>query len=235
MRFGWLPLDVGDADIDGVVLTVTNGRMLKGQIVLEDSVAPPPKPDQVRVTAIPVEFDSAPIGGGPPPSQTRADWSFEVTALSGVRRIFVSVASPQWALKKISAGGADITDAPVDFRGKDLESVEVVITPKVSRVTGGVTDDKGPVADYAVVIFPVDPTKWIDRSRFVAMSRPTQQGRFTVSGLPPEDYLAVALPNVVALEYMDPEFLQPLRPLATAFTLAEGEQKALELKLKRRP
>jgi hypothetical protein len=31
---------------------------------------------------------------------------------------------------------------------------------------------------------------------------------------------------------MDPEFLQAVRPLATAFTLQEGESKTLELRLK---
>jgi len=138
-------------------------------------------------------------------------------------------------LKKKTLDGADITDAPVDLREKDVNGVEVRLTPKVTQLTGTVSDVKGPLGDYAVVIFPSDPTKWIDRSRFVTMARPTQQGRFTVSGLPPEDYLAIALPNVAAGEFMDPDFLQQLRINATAFTLTEGESKTLDLKLKKRP
>lgn len=86
-----------------------------------------------------------------------------------------------------------------------------------------------------MVIFPSDPTKWIDRSRFVALGRPNQFGRFEVRGLPPEDYLVVALPGVVQTEWMAPEFLQQLRPLATSFILQEGESKTLELKLRKRP
>jgi len=85
------------------------------------------------------------------------------------------------------------------------------------------------------VIFSSDPTKWIDRSRFVVLGRPTQQGRFTVSALPPDDYLAIALPSVAGLEYYDPDFLQQLRINATAFSLTEGESKTLDLKLKKRP
>jgi hypothetical protein len=235
MPFGWQPVTVGDADLDGVVLKVTNGTFLRGKIVLDDSAAPPPKPEQVRVTTYPSEFDSAPVGGGPPPSVTRDDWTFEVTNMSGVQRVIVNVASPGWALKKITLNDFDITDRPVDLRTKNVEGVEVLLTPKVSDVGGAVSDDKGPVSDYAVVIFPSDPTKWIDRSRFVVMARPTQQGRFDVRGLPPEDYLAVALPGVVDTEFMDPEFLQQLRPYATAFVLTEGETKTLDLKLKKRP
>jgi hypothetical protein len=77
--------------------------------------------------------------------------------------------------------------------------------------------------------------KWIDRSRFVTMARPTQQGRFVSQPLPPDDYLAIALPGVTPLEIYDPDFLQSLRALATSFTLTEGETKTLELKLRRRP
>jgi hypothetical protein len=234
MSFGWLPVAVGDADLDGVVLRVTGGATLRGTIVLEGD-ASPPNPDAVHVSASPVEFDSAPIGGGPAPSETHADWTFEVTHLSGLRRIHVSVQAPAWALKRITRNDLDVTDAPLDFREKDVDDVKVVLTAKVTRLTGAVSDDKGPIGDYAVVVFSTDPTKWNERSRFVALGRPTQQGRFSLAGLPPDDYLAIALPNVVALEYFDPEFLQQLRAQATPFSLAEGQTITLDLKLKNRP
>jgi protocatechuate 3,4-dioxygenase beta subunit len=235
MSFGWLPITVGDSDLDDVVLKVTGGTSLRGKIVLDDPAVTPPKPDQVRVAAFPVEFDSAPMAGGPPPSETHDDWTFEVSRMSGLRRIFVTVQAPTWALKKITLNDLDVTDSPVDLRTKNIEGVQVVLTPKVSRIGGAVSDDKGLISDYAVVIFASDPTKWLDRSRFVVMARPTQQGRFEVRGLPQEDYLAVALPNVVGNEYMDPEFLQQLRRLAVSFTLGEGESRTLELKLMKRP
>lgn len=66
-------------------------------------------------------------------------------------------------------------------------------------------------------------------------ARGVLQGRFEIRTLPADDYLAVALPNVTGTEWMDPEFLQSIRLLATSFALVEGESKTLELKLKRRP
>ena len=233
--FGWLPVTVGDADVDGLVLKTMPGTTLRGKIVVEDADAPPLSPSQVGIQPIPVEFDSAPVGGGPSPSEIHDDMTFEVTRLSGQCRIFVAVRARNLALKKITLNDEDITDTPIDLRTKDVDGVEVVLTTKVTRVSGGVSDDRGSTADYAVVIFASDPTKWIDRSRFVAFARPTQQGRFLLTGLPPEDYLAIALPGVNPAEIWDPEFLQQLRTQATAFTLGEGEAKALELKLRRRP
>jgi len=235
MPFGWAPVSVGDADLDNVIVKVSDGTSLRGRIAFDDTAAPRPSPDRVRVTAIPVEFDASPIGGGPVPSETRADWSFEVTHLNGRRRVFVDVGATEWTLEKITVAGIDATDTPIDLRTKDVDDVEVRLTSKVSRVGGTTSDDKGPVGDYAVVIFSSDPTKWIDRSRFAALARPNQAGRFDVRGLPPDDYLAVALPNVVQTEWMSPEFLQQVRPLATGFVLQGGETKTLELKLKKRP
>jgi hypothetical protein len=235
MPFGWLSVTVADSDVDGLVLKVTDGTTLRGKISMEESNGPPLTAQQVRVSPIPVEFDSAPVGGGPLPSETHDDWTFQVIHLHGRERIFVSVASPGWMLKKITHDSIDITDEPVDFREKDVEDVEIVLTSKVTRVSGSVSDDKAPVSDYVVVIFSSDPTRWTDRSRYVVMARGVQQGRFEVRTLPPDDYLAVALSNVNGTEWMDPEFLQSIRPLATSFTLLEAESKTLELKLKRRP
>lgn len=235
MPFGWTAVAVGDVDVDGIVLKLTNGKTLRGKISMEDSSEPPPTAQQVRVSPIPVEFDSAPVGGGPLPSETHDDWTFQVTQMSGRQRIFVNVASPGWMLKKITHDNIDITDEALDFRERDVEDVEVVLTSKVTRLTGAVSDDRGPVSDCAVVIFSSDPTRWIDRSRFVSVARSAQQGRFEARKLPPDDYLAVALPNVNGSEWMDPEFLEAIRSQATAFTLFEGNSKTLDLKLKRRP
>lgn len=91
------------------------------------------------------------------------------------------------------------------------------------------------MTEYTVVVFSSDPTKWTDRSRFVQLARPTQQGRFDVRGLPPEDYLVVALPSVDGFEWQDPDCLQRLRAQATTVALMEGESRALELKLQKRP
>jgi len=235
MTVGWLPITTGETDITNALLRVTGGTSLRRRIMLDDPTTPAPAAAQVRVTAIPVEFDAAPIAGGPPPSQTRDDLTFEVTRLSGLRRILPSVTSPDWAVKRITVNDVEVTDSPVDFRTRDVDNAEVLLTSKVSRIAGAVSDDKGAIADYAVIVFPSDPTRWIDRSRFVAMARPTQKGQFELRGLPPEDYLIAALPSVLENEWQDPEFLQQLRGQATRFTLGEGEMRTFDLRITARP
>ena len=202
----------------------------------EETEGPPIVFEKVRMTLLPVETDSSPIAFTPPASTFREDGTFELTNLTGLRRLMVTTTNPAWALKRITLNGRDVTDVPFDFREKDVEGLEIVLTSKVTTVTGGAVDNKGqPLSDYAVVLFTSDPTKWGERSRFVTVARPAQRGEFSVRGLPPDDYLAVALPLVNGTEHYDPAFLDPLRPIATAFTLSDGESKTLSLKLKNRP
>lgn len=152
-----------------------------------------------------------------------------------MRRIFAGVSSPLWAVKRVMVRGIDVIDTPVDFRTKDVDDAEIVLTSKVTHVTSTVSGPDGPLLDYALLVFAADPTKWFDRSRYVVMAKPTQQGVADVRGLPPDDYLAIALPSVQMMEWTDPDFLQMLRAAATSFTLSEGESKPLALKLQRRP
>lgn len=235
MPFGWTPLAIQDSDLDGVVLKVTDGTTLRGKFVKDDDDGPPLTPQQLHVNTVPIEFDSAFAGGGPSPSETHEDWTFEVTHQTGRRRILVSVSSPLWTVKTITHDNVDITDQALDFGEKDVDGVEITLTSKVSDLTGDVSDGTRRVQDYAVIIFSSDPSKWIDRSRFVTLARSAQQGRFEVRSLPPDDYLAVALPNVNGTEWMDPDFLQSVASLATAFSLQEGESKVLALKIKTAP
>jgi hypothetical protein len=233
-QFGWLPLVVDGEDQRGLAVRVAAGPSLKGRVGTDDITSTALNPRDVYVTALPVQFDSAPVGGGPPPFSMQEDGSFEVKNLSGRRLIRVSVRNPGWMLKRITREGRDITDEPLDFTKADVDGVEVILTNRVTSITGRVTDDKAnPVNDYAVVVFAADRSKWTDRSRFIAFGRLTQDGSFRIGGLPPEDYFAIALPAVQGTLWQDPEFLRTLEEAATRFLLGEGESKTLTLRLLR--
>jgi hypothetical protein len=234
--FGSLPLTVTGEDQAGLVLRITTGPSLIGRIVSDDPTVPLANLFDVHVGAFPVEFNTAPVAGGPSPYEAKEDGTFEVKNLSGQRVIRVSVRNPRWMLKRVMRGGRDVTDEPIDFTGKDaVGDVEVVLTNRVTSIEGGVTDERGePIANYSVLVFAVDPSKWTDRSRFVTTARPSQDGTFIVRGLPPDDYYVIALEEALGTEWQDPEFLKPLRELATGVLLGDGEAEKLTLKVVRR-
>ena len=232
--FGFLPLTVSDgSDLTGLTLRVPTGATARGKIILDGDAAPP-APARVLVSPVPINFVSAPVGGGPPNRITRDDWTFEVSNMSGIRTVNVIVGSPEWFLKKVTLAGKDITDAAIDFQHGDVDGLEVTLTSRGPTLGGTVTDDDKPAADYSVIAFADDPARWVFPSRYFAQGRPGQQGNFRIQGLPPGNYLAVALPSVQGTEWQDPEFLQQYLGVATRVSLAEGETKTVSLKLIRR-
>ena len=134
-------------------------------------------------------------------------------------------------MKSISLGGADITDAPFDFKpGADLTELVVTLTDRITEISGTVHDSRGqPVADYVLVVFPEDARLWGAQSRYVATTRPNQNGAFSVKGLPPARYLAAVLPSLENGMENDAGVLQQLRSRAESLTLAEGQTLNLNL------
>jgi protocatechuate 3,4-dioxygenase beta subunit len=235
-EFGWLPVVADGANMAGLVIPVGEGTAARGKVVFDDSGAAPPTPRDVHVQPRPIGFDSSPVGGGPSPSDTRADWTFEVRNQTGLRIVQVDTASPVWSVKQIKRGDEDITDEPINFDKGDVNDVQIILTTHNPSIAGSVVDADGkPAGRYSVIVFAADQSKCTFPSRFIKLGRPNQDGRFKVTGLPPENYLVVALPAVNGSEWQDPEFLETLRSLATPVTLSEDDAKTIDLKLARRP
>ncbi len=110
--------------------------------------------------------------------------------------------------------------------------MQVVLTKKISALSGQVTDAKGnPVLDATVVVFPTNEKLWTYQSRFIKAARPDQDGRYRVTALPAESYLVVALQGLEDGQAGDPEFLATVKDLATKLDLGDGETKAVDVKL----
>jgi hypothetical protein len=230
--FGYAPVTMDGRDRTDAKVTIHAGRHLRGTITFEGT-APRPAADAIVIDAGAIEFDSSPVvGGGPPQHRINSDWTFDTGNMSGERVMRVSLATSAWVLKQVTLNGVDVTDTPIDLREKDADGLEVVLTDRVSMVTGAVSDAEGRAsADCSVIVFSNDPARWTFPSRYVVGTRPNQQGSFKVAGLPPGRYVAAAVPVVAGTVWQDPELLGKLRPLATPFTLAEGGSASLTLKI----
>jgi protocatechuate 3,4-dioxygenase beta subunit len=240
-----LPITLDGADITDVALMTTSGWSISGRVTTENGGAPEGPRDRFRLAARVVDIDTSPFPGvGPPPpppgggaaisdsGRVREDWTFTVSNAYGASRLIASLPDG-WSLKTILHDGRDITDVPVEMKsGEELSGVQVIVTNRVTTITGQLADDKGaPVVDGTVLLFADDASKWSEDSRWIRAVRPDQQGKYEIKGLPPGEYLAVALNYVEDGVWNDPEYLESIRRYAQRLTLNEGASQSPALKL----
>ena len=106
-----------------------------------------------------------------------------------------------------------------------------MLTDKVSSVSGVVVDRNGrPLPNYSVVLFPPDPLRWHQESRFLAMARSDNDGRFRLDGVPPGTYLAVAVAALPMGSWQDRSVLEKLQSSAETIRLGEGQQLTISIR-----
>ena len=138
-----------------------------------------------------------------------------------------------WWVKAILHDGRDVADTPAQApSGGELRDVRIVVSPRATRVSGRLVDEKGaPVEAGTVLVFARAAEKWFPESRWVRAARPDQSGTYRIDALPPGDYLAIALDYVEEGAWHDAAFVEALRDRAQPFTLGEAESRSLPLKI----
>ena len=160
-EFVAVPVTVSGSDVKGLVVQTSAGSTITGRITFDDPEVPTSR--NITLSAIPSEPDLAPLDGNFARADVRGDWSFEMSGISGPRRLRLLQAPRGWGLERILVNGVDATDTPLSFgaANQSLTDVEVVLTRRVTEVGGRIADDRGkPVADARVVVFAADSDLW---------------------------------------------------------------------------
>jgi len=223
-----VPIAVGDGDVAGVTVVTSRGATVRGTVVFQGGARP--QLGASRVTAQPLRPGFSPVQ----PATITSTGTFELSGLLGPHAIRLDRLPPDWTIRSITAGGVDVTDRPVDFRGTEQVNVSIVLTDRITEITGTVSAGNKP-ADASVVVFADDPEKWTFPSRYVQTVRSTAEGAFSIRALPPGGrYLIAALDYLEQGEQQDPEFLERIRGRASSVSLADGDKKSIALTVTRR-
>jgi hypothetical protein len=117
--------------------------------------------------------------------------------------------------------------------GRDPRALEIVLTSRGADVAARVVDSAGqPQTDTAVVLFPIDPARWVGRvtAPYMQMVKDDliqtglhRAGEYYVAALGPDD--------AERLGSMRERGFEVLSRVASKIVLAESEHRTLELKL----
>jgi len=230
-----LTVVVDGVDIDNLSLTGSAGGTVVGQVITEDGAAPALPRLRISVTErTSGQPDPALLGAfrNPGSADVNADGTFTIKGVFGRSRLRLTLPDG-WALKAVLHDGRDIAELPIELRsGETLSGVQVIVTKRMTSVTGQLVDEKGsPLTDGTVVVFAADSSRWAEDSRFVRSARPDQQGQWRIRGLPPGEYLAVAVESIEDGQWNEPEYLESIRRFGQKVTLVEAGEQTVALKL----
>ena len=234
-EFASLPVSVAGDDITNLLITTTTGGTVRGRIIFEGAKPPPASAAQpLRVMP-----SSAEPGMNVNLMQSMenglvdAEGNFQLVGVSGNVLFRAGPIPPGWTQKRVTVASRDITDTGIEVpAGESLTGVEVVLTDRVSTLTGSVRTARGePVTDYVLMVLPREAKAGMGQVRFVATARPDQQGRYELRGRPPGEYVAMAVASLDQSGVWDPAVQERVRRNGKPFVLREGESLTLDLQL----
>jgi hypothetical protein len=204
------------------------GIPVRGRLQLTNSNGSSP-PDLQRLSAI-----MRPVGAQlwrAPRLEVESDGSLASAGNVPGRYNVVSPDSQGWIADSMTQGGQPVVDDILELGDTAITDLVVTFSNTPSRVSGSIADASGArdVATNVLVIAATATTGEIS-SRRVCLTAATPAATFDCVGLPPGDYVAVAVPVDTVMYLEDPGSLGPLIEGATRFTLAAGETKSLALR-----
>jgi hypothetical protein len=218
-----MPLVVSGADISDITLVTRAGGVLTAQFEADDGVS------RALPASLSASVQYPGAAGGMSVMQTgRGDGIVRFAGMSGP--FYLDVRVPEgWALSRIVVDGDDVTDEPIDLKGRNA-TARILVTDRITTVSGVVQSGDDTATRHSVVVFADDEDKWTYPTRYVRTARTDDRGRFQIAGLPPDQrYLALALDFMEDGEEQDPQFLERLRGRASSFLLGAGGRQSLRL------
>jgi len=222
---------VEDADVDGVVLALTNTVVVQGRIAPEDPGATLPDSD-VTIKAR-LAGEHLPGSGSALTGDVTADRTFTIAGVFGRRMLDLSEVPRGWYVKSIRYDGKEIIDAATEFKGgRDAPALDVMLSNRGAIVTGTVVDGSGAPSRALVGMLRTTPA---DGSVAVAAWRETSRdGTFSIGPARGGDYVIVAVPaSSDRARLSSQDRLSRLAALGERVTLTDVDERVMQLRITR--
>jgi hypothetical protein len=225
-----------------VPLTLSGGGTIRGRYRF-DTGSPPagislPRSGGVMPVVLPHEDARS--------MSVASDWSFSITGLVGAYRLTPPLPAG-WHVKQITRNGTDITWQQIEVEGETIDSVEILLTQKVTHLAVSLNGTDTELEDTTVLIFPEAESRiWysspfqrvirVGRGRLSSeTSSSTDRRSLMVSALPAARYYAVAVAGLDDGQETNPAFLRRLTAIASKVELVENETRQVPLKINQLP
>jgi len=226
---GFLPVQVSDADVEDLLVTMKKGVDVSGRVVLDDASQPfPVAGGSGFMIAARLTDDRLPGTGSTRHAIMRTDQTFTLSGVFGRRALRFDNVPRGWYVKSVRYGERDVIDEPIEVKdGGEGVPLEVVLSNRGAVVSGRAVDDRGQPARAMVVAFRIGDG---NAATLAATATTAATGAFRFGPLRGGSYRIVALPPATTwVESAEWERIARLAALGDRLTLGEMDDRTIEL------
>jgi hypothetical protein len=222
MHFTQQGFTVGDADVEGLTLTLGEGVNIPGRVTWDGA----PRLERQGFVIAAMSTENEPFSG----TSAEVDDNNQFTLKDvhdGEFRLDAWGISKDCYIKEVRYSENIVPDATIRVAKGTVGSLEITLSSRGAHVQGTVLSEESlpAVGAWAVAI----PDKKTRRASYSANT--DQYGHFEVRGLPPGKYKLFGWTGLQQGAWEDPEFLREHEAKATVIEVNEGDAKTVELKL----
>ncbi len=220
--YGKVPVEVSNANLDGVAVVLDSPNTLAGRFRVESS-----EPFDFTHLGLWLQPIDSTMGSGN--AVIKPDGTFVLQdVFDGDYRLRVFGYPEEYYVKSAREGGSEVLDSGLTIsRSQPPARLEIVLSPDGGRVDGTVLKELHSVSGAWVVLVPDPPHR--DREEMYSMKAADAFGHFALSGLPPGDFKLFAWEPVRGTNYTDPDLLNAFEDRGTPVHIEERKQQTMQL------
>ena len=225
---GRTAVDVADADIDRLVVSVLPSIDIPGQVVVEGSLNVPVNLHPVialknELTNVPGRFVELFA------SFSEDDRRFVINdAIEGDYNLRLTDVPPGTYVKSARFGSADVLNGRLQLSSRSTDRLEVVLATNPGVLEGIAVDkNRQPVANVTVALVP-DAARRL-RSDVYRNATTDESGRFRLLDIPPGVYFVFAWEDIEDGLWRDPEFIRANEGTGRLVRINENGRETVEL------
>lgn len=211
----YVPVTVGDADVEDLRVTLSPGAEISGSVKLGEATFTQP----IFVNLQPSN------GVGVDSNAPVKDGAFTLRSVAPTTyRVMIQNLANGYYVQAIRFAGRDLVHRELDLSAGGGGALEIVLSDKPASISGTVRNSDGePAADTTVNVWAKDDPE-------IHTARTNASGAFAIRNLAPGEYRAIAWESIDRGVIENPAFRSGFENQVSVVTLQEGSQETADLK-----
>ncbi len=218
-----MPLEVRDANIEGIELELEPPAEIQGRLIVEDNG------DLKSNFRLLLQSRSESGQSAWLHLLDESMFQMEEIGYEGPYDVLPSGLPGNFYVKSIRLGERDVLETGFDFTPGTKDVLTLVLNPNGGQIEGPVQNAKDePAAGAKVTLIPDSGHR--SYSRYYKTADADQSGHFSIKGVAPGEYKIYAWEDIEDGAYEDPDFMKPHESAGQSVSIKEGAHETVQLK-----